>query len=74
MPLGTFSRNATQMCMTYVFRYGEADPNELNSDNCSPLQMACAMLPQLKGQAEIIDMLLTYNANPRYSSGSYSYR
>ena len=49
-----------------------ADPNELNDDFSTPLQVACAT-PNLIHQREMIKLLLDYGADPNMSRETFSY-
>ena len=58
---------------SFIFHRFGADANERNGDGCSPLQLACAMVPNIH-QADIVEALLSYGADPTYHLNVYSYR
>lgn len=59
-----------QVC-SLLLEHG-ADANEINGDNCSPLQVACTTLG-VKCRKDIIESLLSYGADPNYYSGIFSH-
>ena len=54
-----------------LLQYG-ANPNEVNENMCSMLQLACCTV-ELHNQAAMIDMLLEAGADPLYAPTEFSY-
>ena len=64
------TQDKPKMC-ELLLQYG-ADPNEVNGNGCSMLQIACST-PELLNQVELIEQLLENGADPRFGSSNFSF-